>query len=118
MKTNTHANMTELESRNKEILVRKLDHKKTRQRDSRTLYRNTPALKEIMQYLLFFVSLALLSRYVPGYLIVQDNDSSSEGERELSLKQRLDNLEESLANLQENTQHRTNCSGNVSQYYY
>jgi hypothetical protein len=70
-----------------------------------------------MEYVLFFVSLALLSPNVPGYLIVQDDDSSSEsdGEQELSLKQRMDNLEASLAKLQENTEHRSNCSGNVSQ---
>lgn len=71
-----------------------------------------------MKIVLSFVWWALLSPNVSGYLIVQDDDSSSEGEHELGLKQRVKNLEENLSKLQETMEHRNNCSGNASRCYY
>jgi hypothetical protein len=66
-----------------------------------------------MKIVIIFVCLALLSPNVAGYLIVQDDDSSSEGEHELGLKQRMDNLEANLAKLQETRERQNNCSGNA-----
>jgi hypothetical protein len=69
-----------------------------------------------MEYVLLFVSLAILSTNVIGYLIVQDDHSSSEGEQEYGLKERLETLEEKIAKLHENKEHHINCSGKVSQF--